>query len=325
LNFDVAPNQWAKIDDLARQNILYASNGELPPNEISRHFETRPRLAERFDLHFNGSGGELLRYYPWSQEFLGLTRNKPANLERALRYRYLPKKPPPRGVFSHDWYPDFKNRLRQQIAGLFAEIPNAHSTEQLDTAFLWRRTIRPAAYLTSLYDLLPSVCPLLTAGVVEKAMSLDWKLRLTSRFQRQLIDRFSSRMAAVETSYGGLGTPLSLRTLNSELKQVRNRSSKLFHAIDKTVFGGRLGGSAPVVESNHGRDLPTLVSHVRSIVQSKKMLSAALYAPASLRAMAEDASHEIFGNAQLLERMLTVELLCRELDFEPDANFLKTP
>lgn len=324
LNFNVATNQWATIDDQTRQSILYASNGELPYNEISRHFVTRPRLAERFSLHFNGSGGELLRYYPWSQEFFAIPTNKPANLERALRYRYLPKNPPPLGVFSHDWYPDFENRLRQQMASIFAEIPNAHSTEQLDTAFLWRRTVRPTAYLTSLHDLLPSVCPLLTAGVVEKAMSLDWKLRLTSQFQRQLIEKLSPQMAAVETSYGGLGTPSNLKSLSSEFKQLRNRLRKLFHAIDKTVFGGRLGGEAPKVEYNHGSDLATLVSYVRPIVQSPTMLSAALYAPETLRAMAQDASHEIYGNAQLLERMLAVELLCCELEFQPDAKFFET-
>ncbi len=325
LNFDVASSQWATIDDQARQGILYASNGELPPNEISRHFVTRPRLAERFGLHFNGSGGELLRYYPWSQEFFSLLTNKPANLERALRYRYLPKKAPPTGIFSHDWYPDFESRLRQRIAGLFAEIPNAYSTEQLDTAFLWRRTVRPTAYLTSLFDLLPSVCPLLCAGVVEKAMSLDWKLRLTSRLQRQLIEKLNPRMAAVETSYGGLGTPFSFKAIKPEFKQFLNRSSKLLHAVDKAAFGGRIGGTAPKVESNHGRDLATLASQVRSIVQSQSMLSAALYAPASLRALAEGTSQEILGNAQLLERILTVELLCRELEFEPGTDFLKTP
>ena len=258
------------------------------------------------------------RNFSHSQQISRRTLKEPCAIDTC-------QKPPPLGVFSHDWYPDFENRLRHKIAGLFAEIPNAHSTEQLDTSFLWRKTVRPTAYLTSLYDLLPSVCPLLTAGVVEKAMSLDWKLRLTSQFQRQLIEKLSSRMAAVETSYGGLGTPTSFKTLNSEFKQLRNRLSKLFHAIDKTVFGGRLGGSAPKVEFNHGSDLATLVSYVRPIVQSQTMLSAALYAPATLRAMAQDASHVIYGNAQLLERMLAVELLCRELEFQPDANFLETP
>lgn len=325
LNFNVAPNQWATIDDQTRQSILYASNGELPPNEITRHFVTRPRLAERFGLHFNGSGGELLRYYPWSSEFFSLLTNKPANLDRALRYRYLPKKAPPAGVFSHDFYPAFESRLRQKIAGIFAEIPNAYSTEQLDTVFVWRRTVRPTAYLTSLFDLLPSVCPLLCAGVVEKAVSLDWKIRLTSRYQRQLIEKLNPRMAAVETSYGGLGTPVSIKTLKSEFKQLLNRSRKLLHAVDKAAFSGRFGSTAAIVESNHGSDLAMLVSHLRTIIQSKQMLSAALYKPESLVALAEGTPHVILGNAQLLERILTVELLCRELEFEPGADFLNTP
>ena len=324
INFEVVPDQWSKLDDVERREILYASNGELPPNEISRHFATRPQLANQFGVHFNGSGGELLRYYPWSQEFFALPLNKPANLERALRYRYLPKGSPPSGVFANEWYPEFENRLRQRLAGTFAEIPDAHSTQQLDTSFLWRRTVRPTAYLTSLFDLLPSVCPLLCAGVVETAMSLDWKLRLTSRLQRQLIDRLNPQMAAVETSYGGLGTPLSVKTAKSELKQLGNRASKLFHALNKTAFGGLFPGSAPVIESNHGRDLAMLVSCMQPIVQSKTMLSAALYAPSLLRDMADDPSHRIFKNASMLERMLTLELLCRELKFEPDAKFLET-
>ena len=58
------------------------------------------------------------------------------------------------------------------------------------------------------------------------------------------------------------------------------------------------------------------------MLQSDTMRSIGLYAGKRLRAMAAEPDHPVMSDSAALERMLTVELLCRELDFEPDVGFL---
>src|SRR3712207_6553742 len=85
-------------------DVCSSDLGELPFTEAYHHLLSRPQLAQEFDLHLMGGGGELLRYFPWSQEFFGIGRRRLANVNRLLDYRFLDVSPPP-SLFSQNWLP----------------------------------------------------------------------------------------------------------------------------------------------------------------------------------------------------------------------------
>ena len=319
--FDTTGVLPADIEQDLKIQLLYLTNGELPFNEIYRHYLSRPVLAKDFDIHFNGSGGELFRYYPWSQEFFGIGRRKLASVDRALRYRYVPKKMPRMELFRHNWYPDFENRLRAHLSNIFLTLPDSLTTQQLDAAYVWKKTGMPTVYLSSHQNWLPSVCPFLTAGVVEAAVSLPWTFRLTSRFQRELIQALSPDLARLETEYGGVGAPASIGTIYSESKQVANRARKLFGKLDAMILGGRLTRSlSRPTEDEYSAQLP-IPPLFQNLLRPGHMRSAQLYDPETFRSMVEISRSDVSWPRPLVERVATIELLCRELEFEPDGDF----
>lgn len=244
-----------------------------------------------------------------------------ASVDRALRYRYVPKKIPRMELFRHNWYPEFEDRLRAQLSRTFQTLPNSLTTQQLDTAYVWKKTGMPTVYLSSHQNWLPSVCPLLTAGVVEAAVSLKWTFRLTSRFQRELIRRLSPDLARIETEYGGVGGPASIMTITSECKQLANRARKLTGKIDTMILGGRFTKSlSNAAEENYGAKHP-IPPLFHNLLDYGRMRSQQLYDPEILRSVVGISRSNVSWPRTLVERMATVELLCQELEFEPDGEF----
>ena len=113
------------------RELLYRTGGELPFTEVYQHLLSRPRLAQDFGLHLMGGGGELLRYFPWGQEFFGVGRGRLANVERSLDYRFLDVAPPPL-LFSRNFLPALRSPLGAHAGAICRDQPGARTTQQLD-------------------------------------------------------------------------------------------------------------------------------------------------------------------------------------------------
>ena len=128
---------WTEeISSEIRRELTYRTNGELRFNDIYHQLSSRPILNKNYNIHVIGGGGELLRYFPWSQEFFNIGRRKLANIDNALNYRYLPDKNPVFTLFKHDWYPAFCSLLRKQIERICNEQSDQLTTQQLDAVYL---------------------------------------------------------------------------------------------------------------------------------------------------------------------------------------------
>lgn len=321
-HFDTSTMIPEDIERDLQLRLLYRTNGELPFTEIYRHSLTRPILAEHFALHFTGTGGEMFRYYPWSQEFLGIGRRRLANVDRMLRYRYLPKSQPMTEVFCRNWYPDFKERVHERLLDICKSLPNTLTTEQIDSAYMWKKTGDSTAYRSCLHNFLPTANPIVTAGVLETAASIHWPLRLTSHLQRQIISELCPALSEVETGYGGLVGSAGIKGLRAESKQVINRAQKLFGKLDKMLLGDGYRGIfvKPKPDQYGSRD--RIPKTFESLLQPGEMRSERLYNSDVLASCFRGPNSSLALPKQLVARMATVELLCRELNFEPDAQFL---
>ena len=311
-------------EDIGRDlqlRLLSQTNGELPFSEIYRHSLTRPILAEQLDLHLTGSGSEIFRYYPWSQEFIGIGRRRLANVDRLLRYRYLPKSRLMTEIFSTNWFPDYKDRLHQQLLDLCMSMSNTLTTEQLDYLFTWKRTGNESAYRSSLHNFLATANPIITAGVFETATSLHWPLRLTSHLQRQIISELCPALSEGATGYGGLVSSASIKGLRAESKQATNRAQKLFGKLDKMLLGDGYRGVFVKPKSEQHSSQDRIPMTFRSLLQPGEMRSENSYNSDALASWFGGRSDSIALSNELVERMATVELLCQVLNFEPDEQF----
>src|SRR3712207_3077725 len=190
------------------------------------------QLAQDFNLSMQGSGGPLFRYFPWSQEFFGIGRRRLANADNVLKYRLLPHPPPP-SLFSQDWLPTLRSRLKSRVERICREQPGTRTTQQLDAVHLWKQTGHSSLYMSAMYDWLPSVSPLLSAGVVKAGITMPWAMRLTSRLQRQMIYTLSPRAAEIVTAYGATAEPTSSKNVHLAALQSAKRAIHLVNKLDR--------------------------------------------------------------------------------------------
>jgi hypothetical protein len=311
----------AEITPDMRRELLYRTNGELPFTEVYHHLLSRPQLAQDFNLSMQGSGGPLFRYFPWSQEFFGIGRRRLANVDNVLKYRFIPHPPSP-SLFSQDWLPILRSRLKSRLEVICRKQPGTRTTQQLDAVHLWKETGHSSVYMSAIYDWLPSVSPLLSAGVVKAGITMPWVMRLTSRLQRQMIYTMSPRAAGVVTAYGGTAEPTSLNNVHLAALQLAKRGVHLVKKLNriqlKDVNNKHRSGSTPVTQLQ----IPFLTHELRNFLAPKTMLSRALYDAESLREVLGGSDEDWQAHSLLIEKLATVEALCRELGFEPEANFL---
>src|SRR5215213_10955298 len=310
----------ANITPDMRRELLYRTSGELPFTEVYHHLLTRPQLAQDFELSMQGSGGPLFRYFPWSQEFFGIGRRRLANVDNVLKYRILPQPPPP-SLFSQDWLPALRSRLKSRLEGICREEPGTRTTQQLDAVHLWKETGHSSQYMSAIYDWLPSVSPLLSAGVVKAGITMPWVMRLTSRLQRQMIYTLSPRAAEIVTAYGGTAEPTSSKNVHLAALRSAKRGVNLVKKLDRIWLKGtnkHRSSNTSVTK----QQMPFLTHELRQFLAPKTMLSRALYDAESLHAVLDGSDEDRRAHSQLIQKLATVEGLCRELGFEPEANFL---
>jgi hypothetical protein len=310
----------AEITPDMRRELLYRTSGELPFTEAYHHLLTRPKLAQDFNLSMQGSGGPLFRYHPWGQEFFGIGRRRLANVDNVLKYRTLPH-PPPASLFSQDWLPILRSRLKSRLEEICREQPGTRTTQQLDAVHLWKQTGHSSLYMSALYDWLPCSSPLLSAGVVKAGITMPWVMRLTSRLQRQMIYTISPRAAGVVTTYGGTAEPTSFKNVHLVALQSAKRGIHLVKKLDRVWSKGtnkHRSSSTSVTK----QQVPFLTHELREFLAPKTMLSRALYDAESLHEMLSGSDEDRQAHSPLIQKLATIEGLCRELGFEPEANFL---
>jgi hypothetical protein len=323
--FNTRSLRTVEITPDLRRELLYRTNGELPFTRIYIHMLSRPRLAQDFNLHTQGSGGELFRYFPWGQELFGIGRYRMANVDNVLKYRLL-KDVPPSSLFSQNWLPDLRSNLRSRIEAICHEQSRTRTTQQLDAVHIWKSTSHSTLYISSVYNWLPTAAPLLSAGVVKAAIAMPWVMRLSSQLQRQIIYTLSPPAAGVvstyDDKYGGPAEPASLKNLHFVVWRCVQSGAHLANKFDRALLKGalsrRLSSSTPVPQER----VPFLTHEFREFLTPETMLSRALYSPEGLRRVLSGSDEDWQTRSSLIVKLATVEELCRELGFEPERDFL---
>jgi hypothetical protein len=252
--------------------------------------------------------------------FFGIGRRRLANADNVLKYRLLPHPPPP-SLFSQDWLPTLRSRLKSRVEGICREQPGTRTTQQLDAVHLWKETGHSSLYMSAIYDWVPSVAPLLSAGVVKSGITMPWVMRLTSRLQRQMIYTRSPRAAKIVTAYGGTAEPTSFNNVHLAALQSAKRSVHLVKKLDRIWLKGTNKHRASSTSVTK-QQMPFLTHELRELLAPKTMLSRALHDAESLQVVLGGSDEDRRAHSQLIQKLATVEGLCRELGFEPEANFL---
>ena len=318
------PDDWFSQEisaDLRRQ-LTYHTNGDVNFANIYHQWLVRPMLAGQFRLQTNGLGGGLMRYFAWGQEFLGVGRRKLANIDNIIRYRFTQGGPPPSGLWNDtQWYTDYLQRVRRQLLELCTMVPNTLTTQQCDAVLVLKNTAGHAAETSSVSSWMPWVAPMLCAGVVKSAIAVPWRMRLTMGFMRRMNYLLSPSGAKAPTLYGGTGSPIRWSNSHRFLWQACRQAGHFAAKVDRIALKGTLfsrwTGSTPMLPAR-----PYLTDEFRQFLNPSTMFSKDLYSSDGLAAFLQGSDDQWLAREKYILRMATLEQICRELDFRPDADFL---
>jgi hypothetical protein len=311
--FDIE-SLWTKdITPDMRRELVYRTSGELPFTEVYHHLLSRPLLGQEFGLHMIGIGGEFARTFPWEEAV-------------KLRYGSLVVGGPPAELFVYDASSRFYSRFQEQIKANNCRQLGASATQQWDATFIWKMTSHASQFLSSVHNWLPSVAPMMSAGVVRTMTAIPWTMRLGGQLQRQIIFHLSPRAAEIESwhsarqEYRGTAQP-GLKTIAAEMCRYTQR---LARAVERRVFKGilskRKAAKLPISLVTQGH-VPLFTPELRQFLDPKTMFSRGLYAVDGLRHVLGGDEMDWRAKLPLIVRLAQVEQLCRELDVKPEVDF----
>jgi hypothetical protein len=309
--FDIQSLWSDSITPGMRRELVYRTNGELAFTEIYHHLLSRPLLRQEFNLHIIGIGAELGGTHTW---------------EGGLKMRYGSPvlETPSAELFAHCNYLGFCSRLKSRIQAHSCQNLGALMTQQLDATWIWKMTGHASLYLSSVHNWLPSVAPMLGAGVVQMTTAMPARWRLASQLQRQVIACLAPRAARIESwdspqqEYRGTAQP-GLRTMTLDMYRYTKRIAKAVERrVLKRITSRRPGRTITLV--TQGR-VPVFTPEFRHFLDPETMYSRALYAPDGLRHILSGNETEWYSRIFQIVGLAQVEQLCRELDFRPEPDF----
>jgi len=207
----------------------------------------------------------------------------------------------------------------EEIARLVSDTVN---TQQLDALLVWKITGWFTGFMSSVWDWLPSSTPLGSAGFLNAAFATSWKAKFTTRLIRQIMYDLAPDIAQVKTQYGGTGAPPTWKTLHQEAFQCCKQATHLLDKIDRTAFKGLCGAPFRKEDRRPPVRVPYLTPEFRAEMAFDRLRSRRLYREEALAGLWGGADDAWYANEGLLLKIATLELICREIDFEPDADFL---
>lgn len=309
---DLAPTPGAV------RELLHRTAGEGYFGFLAHWSVSLKQLRPLYRIHLQASAGELTRAHQWSHEFWDIGKIRPPNIDRMLRYRFFQQGRTPHGLYRRDWWPDFVSEFAERARTFFDEPDDARNTQRLDAFYFWRSS-KNASYLSAIHGWLPTAHPMYTADVADVALAIPWQYKLNARLARAVTHRLSPELAALPTTYGSAAGPVRLSNLHLEAKQAFKHAHHLMSKVDRTIAGGTLTGLFGT-----GRWLypnPYIPDELRSLLSPDAMFSKDLYDPAGLSDFLNSGDTS-WRHRVHLSRILNVELLFRECNFQPDAAFL---
>lgn len=305
-----------------RRELTWRTSGEWPYPAIYHHRFQRPNLAQRYQLNVGGAAGEILRFMPWGQEFFGIGRRQPANVDRFLKYRLLHDGPPPTGLFANNWYPGYVNRIRSRTEAIIAYVGESLTTQQLETLYIWRST-GTFSKVSALFNWLPMVHPILNPGFIDIALSVSWWLKKSTALQRKTVHLMSPEAAVFPTQYGPTASPTSLATLPQQMIQTGKSLGHLISKVERVKFKSILSKHfASNDQKKQPLRIPYITDEFYDFMNPKKMHLGNLIDHDVLLSLLS-SKEVIYAKEPFIWRLSTVEQLCRDLDFRPDSDFLK--
>lgn len=309
-DFQSAAEWW----DCAKRSLVLV-DGEQDVLFYAPTFQVQNRLAREFDATVNGGVGEICQGHWWELcfPFLGSRVSLDARL-LASRRLAAEDEIPGLLAFRDPINPVeyLTEAVRQQNAGL-ENYPKVAHVDSLYLAFWEQRFYGRIVSATS--HLWPVISPYGFGGPLEAALSVPWQDRVWRRLSRRLINYQNANLAALPTANGGPAAPLRFSNALSFLPLAHQYKTLVFNRLAKNFHLKKNGNACTWTDHDKAARIDELckLDEVRELTDPRKMVTAHFYNPRQLQKTLADRPYRPNAPTAWPGRVLTLELLGREL------------
>jgi hypothetical protein len=301
-HFDL-PEAWDLEQPQLNASVAWG-DGRLDALQLGMVLGRHELKAQSGRVLLTGGGGEHTSAFPWLQEWLRAGQRRPANIDAAIRHRYL--KTAATSILRSDPTPDVVEYMRTQLgqrARLYAAEPN---TVQLDAVYAYKSVGHFGAYRSASEAHLRQEMVSYYRDVFSVTFSANHRWRSGHRLQRAVIERLDSRIASVPTTGGGPAQQLRLTNAAQFLPYYRRLAGSAVRKLR--------GASLPVpTDGAAQRGYRRAVRRLRDegALSPGEMRTGHLYNSEALTAFIDRAEEPGFAAYSMLGRVVTLELAAR--------------
>jgi hypothetical protein len=276
---------------------------------------------EKSRLHsslFIGGGGEHFRLHASQQEFFNAGRSTRVNLDNWVDMVLL--WPMDTAVFAEDPTAAVRADLRRRMAAHAEPFSSHLNTVQLDILHAYKTTGHLGAYRSAAGAFLDAELPFYSKPVFTAALSASHRHRKSHELARHMICALDERVSGFQTTPGGPAQPRRLGNLHRFAPYYGSRARKATTKISQRVLGRALLLPTPMADPVRGNARADLVNTVEEgrPLRASAMRSARLFNADVLDRLLSRAGDPHLSEAELLGRILTVELALRMVDASLD-------
>ena len=312
----VLPENWGDVSPSLLPAALAWGDGTLQVFELAWVLWVHARLGEVHSKLLSAGGGEHWRGFAWPQEFLQAGRSTRVNMDNWIDMRLL--HPLDTSVFKRDPTPEVREDFRVRMQDWVAPYTGELNTFQLDMMYAYKMTGHFGTYRSSDYAYLSAELPFYLKPVFSSAVSVDYRHRSRHRLMRHAIWRLDKTIAELPTSTGGPAMPLRTTSLHRFAPYYTRIGRRAVTKLAQTTIGRPL--LAPNMHSWWAPpDARRAALALLGAGSPRELRSLSLYHPGALERLFETARGESEMDAQLLGRIVTVELALRQVDAALDT------
>jgi hypothetical protein len=292
---------------------LAAGHGHLDVLELARVLAVHEAQTASSWTLLTGGGGEHFNHYPWQTEFVQAGRSNRFSVDRFLRMRML-------GSVDTSIFADYPERevegdIADRCVAWIAPYRSELNTRQLDLLYAYKMTGHFGAFTGAASSVLRTELPYYLRAVFLSAFSTHHRHRNAHRLMRRMLQLLHPRVAALRTTHGGPAEPTRLGNLHRFLPYYGLLTAK---AIQK-LTGVRV--HRPRAERRVATSSGLRAAALDAVREGDgRWRSRALFKPAELELLLDQAAHPDMAREQLFGRILTVEAALRAVDAEVDRN-----
>jgi Glutamine amidotransferase domain len=314
----VLPRDWADTLPGFLPHALAWGDGNLEVLELAWVLWVHRKMGTRLPVLMIGGGGEHWRGFAWSQEFLQAGRSTNVNMRNWIDMRLL--HPMDLTVLARDPTPAIRDDFRARMLAWSSPYSQERNTVQLDILYAYKMTGHFGAYRSADAGYLLSELPFYLKEPWAAAISVDHRSRANHRLMRQVISRLDPAAASIRTTSGGPAVPWRPGTMHRFAPYYARIARRAVTKLAQVTLGRpflALPEDDWWLPPAARRAVINVLGHDAGD-RRNGMRSLSLYDVRALEDFFATPPADGSGDAELLGRIVTVELALRAADASLD-------